>query len=221
VAYKLPAAFDAIFKTPYTSEESILSMPMNSAELPGTQNGAGYYFSAATVGNNEYPINPTSVVWSSTEFPTTDARRALTKTAVASNVTYTFVNKYQSFPHTDWVPVIRYAEVLLNLAEAEARKSGVNSRAVALLNAVYLRSNPTATPYAISGFANADAFVNRLLLERNMEFLGEGLINMDVMRKLATFRAKGIVGAVTPATPGYIWPIPQTELNTNLEVQPN
>lgn len=217
----LVSNFESIFRTPYTADESILSMPMNATETPGTQNGLAHYFSAATVGNNEYPINPTSVIWTSTVFPATDVRKTLTNTAVIGGVTYTFLKKYTMFPHTDWAPVIRYAEVMLNLAEAEARKSGVNARAIGLLNAVFLRSNPSATPYTTSDFANADAFVNRLILERNMEFLGEGLINMDVMRKLATFRPKGIVGAVGPNSPVYVWPIPQTELNTNLLVQPN
>lgn len=221
VANGLVSNFESIFRAPYTTDESILSMPMNATETPGTQNGLAHYFSAATVGNNEYPINPNSVVWSSTAFPETDARKALTGTTVIGTTTYTFLKKYTMFPHTDWTPVIRYAEVLLNLAEAEAMKNGVNSRALSLLNAVFLRSNPTAAPYISTDFANANVFVDRLILERNMEFLGEGLINMDVMRKLGTFRAKGIVGAVGSSDPGYVWPIPQTELNTNLSVQPN
>lgn len=221
VANGLVSNFESIFRTPYTTDESILSMPMNATETPGTQNGLAHYFSAATVGNNEYPINPTSVIWTSSVFPAIDTRKMLTNTAVVGGTTYTFLKKYTMFPHTDWVPVIRYAEVLLNLAEAEVRKNGINAKALGLLNAVFLRSNPTAVPYTSSDFTDADAFVNRLMLERNMEFLGEGLVNMDVMRKLGTFRAKGIVGAIGPNAPVYVWPIPQTELNTNLLVQPN
>jgi hypothetical protein len=221
ITYAIVANFESIFKPPYTTVESIFSMPMTATELPGTQNGVAHYFSASTIGNNEYPLNPTSVVWSSTEFPADDARRLLTSTATVGGTEYKFIKKYQSFPHTDYVPIMRYAEVLLNLAEAEARKNGVNARAVALLNAVFMRANPTATAFTTASFANADAFVNRLMLERNIEFLGEGIRNMDVQRKLAPFAAKGTVGAVPVTSIAYVWPIPQSELNTNNLVQEN
>ncbi len=220
VQYRLASTFGSIFLTPYTTSESILSMPMSAAELPGTQNGLGHYFSASPVGNNEYPINTASVVWSSPAFLATDARKTLTETRVIGGVTQTFIRKYTMGPsHTDWVPVIRYAEVLLNLAEAEARIAWPSTRAVALLNEVYLRSNPGAAP--LGGFASADAFVDRVMLERNMEFLGEGIRNMDTKRRVASHLAKPGVGAVAPTAPNYVWPIPLTELNTNLLVQPN
>jgi starch-binding outer membrane protein, SusD/RagB family len=221
VANGIVATYETIFRTPYTTSESIFSMPMGAAELPGTQNGIAHYFSVSPVGNNEYPLNPTSQIWSSTEFKATDARKVLTNTTTVGGVVYTFLKKYTTFPHTDWVPVIRYSEVLLNLAEAEARKSGVNARALALLNAVYQRSNPTEPAYTAANFANVEAFVSRLMLERRIEFLGEGLISMDVQRKLSPFRAKGIVGELTATSPAYVYPIPQTELNTNLLVQQN
>ncbi len=220
VAYQLSATFGGIFSN-YTSSEAILSMPMSGAELPGTQNGLAHYFSGATVGNNEYPVNEQSVMWSSPVFTTSDARKQLTVVRTIGGTDRIFINKYPTFPHTDWAPVIRYAEVLLNLAEAEARANGVNARAIALLNAVYLRSNAGGTPYVAGDFANVDAFVNRLLLERNIEFLGEGIRNMDTGRLLASHAAKPGVNAVSPNDPNYVWPIPQTELNTNQLIQPN
>lgn len=46
-------------------------------------------------------------------------------------------NKFPAGPqHLDFVPVIRYAEVLLNLAEAKARTAGLDAQSLALLNAV-------------------------------------------------------------------------------------
>lgn len=221
VAYSLQPTFGNIFLTPYVNSETILSMPMTPAELPGTQNGIAHYFSAATVGNNEYPINVASKVWSSTIFPADDARRLLTTTTAVGGKDYFFLKKYPTFPHSDWVPVIRYAEVLLNLAEAEAIKNGVNERAVALLNAVFQRSNPNATAYTVADFASKDAFVNRVLLERNIEFLGEGIRNMDTMRKLAPHDAKATVGSVQYTSIAYVWPIPQSEINTNSLVEQN
>ena len=218
VAYALSSSFESIFRTPYTTSESILSMPMSASEIPGTQNGVAYYFSRSPIGNNEYCINTESVTWSSNVFTANDARRLLTNTATVGGQSRIFINKY-SVTNSDWVPVIRYAEVLLNLAEAEARLAWPNQRAVALLNAVYLRSNPTADPLA--DFASADAFVDRIMLERNIEFLGEGIRNMDTMRKMEPHLAKPGVNAVPHTAPNYVWPIPQTEMNTNQLVQPN
>ena len=218
VAYALNSSFESIFRPPYTTSESILSMPMNAAEIPGTQNGVAHYFSRSTIGNNEYCVNTASVAWSSTAFPANDARRLLTANVTVGGTARIFIHKY-SVGTTDWVPIMRYAEVLLNLAEAEARLAWPNARAVALLNAVFLRSNPTADPLA--DFASADAFVDRIMLERNMEFLGEGIRNMDTMRKVAPHLGKPGVNPVPHTAPNYVWPIPQTELNTNQLVQPN
>lgn len=217
VAYGLAAEFAAIFASPYTSSESIFSIPMTPTELPGTQNQLGHYFSVPPAGNNEYPINESSPNWSNfTDFPADDARRLLTATSDG----YKYINKYPSFPHTDYAPVIRYAEVLLNVAEAEARINGVNDRAVGLLNAVHKRSNPNGG-FTVDQFASADAFVDQVMKERNMEFMGEGIRNMDIMRKVAPHGAKGPVPSVAASSTSYIWPIPQNEMNTNNLVQPN
>jgi len=148
----------------------------------------------------------------------------LTRTAVVGGVTYTFISKFTLSPNTDYAPVMRYAEVLLNVAEAEARVNGVNARAVALLNAVHKRSEPIKT-YATTDFANADAFVTQLLKERNMEFMGEGIRVMDILRKVQPLPAKAstmsTATAVQPNEQAYIWPIPQTEVATNALIVQN
>ena len=95
----------------------------------------------------------------------------------------------------------------------------MNARALSLLNAVYLRSNPGAEPLA--GFASVNSFIERLMLERNLEFLGEGIKNMDTNRTLSAHGAKADVLAVSLQDLNYVWPIPQSERNTNSLVQPN
>ena len=218
VALGLHDNFEEIF-TLWTTSESIFSIPMTTTELPGTQNFLAHYFSDAPVGGLEYPINQDSPTWETDEFPEDDARRLLVRERTFQGVDYKFIDKYQQSPALDWAPVIRYAEVLLNLAEAEVRaNNNVTSRAMALLNAVFLRSNPDADALDIT---NVDAFLDRLMLEREMEFLGEGINNMDVMRTLSDFRPKANVGTVGPGSTQYVWPIPQSELNTNQLVQPN
>ena len=115
-------------------------------------------------------------------------------------------------PYTDWAPVIRYSEVLLNLAEALARtNTGVNARALALLNAVRQRSDAAT----ILAPADQAALIAAILTERRIEFLGEGLRNFDLMRLLQTIPAKGSVLAKPAGESGYIWPISADELSLN------
>ncbi len=219
VQYALNDSFEGIFRN-YTSSEAIFSIPMTPTEQPGTQNGLAHFFTPnPSGGNSEYSINQESKVWSSDAFPHADARRQLTDTFTMFGEDEIFIAKYLEDPHLDWAPVMRYAEVLLNLAEAEAMNAGsVNARALDLLNAVFLRSNPGEAPIEINDLSE---FTDRVLLERGMEFLGEGLDNMDIQRTLGTYRAKGEAATVDPDNPNYIWPIPQSEQATNNLVQPN
>lgn len=218
VQYALNPSFENIFRN-YTTSESIFSIPMTPTEQPGTQNGLAHYFSPNPIGNSEYSLNQDSKVWTSNAFPHTDARRQLTDTFLLFGNEEIFIAKYIEDPHLDWAPVMRYAEVILNLAEAEAMNaSSVNARALELLNAVFLRANPNEVPLEIN---NLNEFIDRVLLERSMEFIGEGLDNMDIQRTGDTYRAKGEAAAIDVGNPNYIWPIPQSEQATNNLVQLN
>ncbi|HXB05964.1 MAG TPA: RagB/SusD family nutrient uptake outer membrane protein, partial [Puia sp.] len=123
-----------------------------------------------------------------------------------------WLNKYAApSPYTDFPPVIRYSEVLLNLAEARARTAGLDAQAVALLNAVRQRSDPTTT----FAPASAGALIANIMQERNIEFLGEGIRNQDLVRLLLPIPAKGSAPLKNPGDQGYIWPISSTELSLN------
>ena len=118
-------------------------------------------------------------------------------------------------PYTDYVPVIRYAEVLLNLAEAKVRSTNtVDAQSIALLNAVHGRSD-AAKVFTAGDFATPVAFLLAVDNERRMEFMGEGHRSRDVTRLLATFPAHGSAPAKGLNDVGYIWPIPSTELSLN------
>ena len=139
----------------------------------------------------------------------------------------TFLGKYPDFTTlTNYAPVIRYAEVLLNRAEAIVRSGGsVTQGAVDLLNAVRTRSFP-AGAYTLASFANAQAFYDAVILERDIEFLGEGMRNLDCMRLGLTIPAKnggamGSVGTVPPNSATYIWPVPVSETSFNKLMTPN
>jgi starch-binding outer membrane protein, SusD/RagB family len=210
VAHSLQADITNVFKPPYTATESILSMPMatTAGDNPGGQSALGYYYSRTT-GNGEFSLNPSGII-ANAGWLATDKRR--TFNAVVSAKPYLNTKYPAASPFTDFTPVIRYSEVMLNLAEALARTgTGVDARALALLNAVRQRSDATTTLAP----ATQQALIDAILLERRIEFLGEGLRNNDLMRLLQTIPAKGSISAKAPGDVGYIWPISSDEMSLN------
>jgi hypothetical protein len=122
--------------------------------------------------------------------------------------------------NTDYAPIIRYAEVLLSLSEAIARTtSGVDPRALALLNAVHIRSQPTA--FVAGDFANNGAFVNAIMMERRIEMMGEGRRSPDLLRLGLPIPGKANVNTIQTSQAEYIWPIPDTELLNNKLMKQN
>lgn len=212
VAHALQADITNVFKT-YTTTESILSMPFASNEAPGTQNQLGYYYGPAPFngGNGEYSLNPAGII-SDSGWRSTDSRRSFILTSGSKQ----YLSKYAApAPYTDWAPVIRYAEVLLNLAEARVRSTNtVDARAIDLLNAVRMRSDP-GTSFTAADFADADDLANAILTERRIEFLGEGLAGSDLTRLGLPLPAKPGVTAIAPTSQQYIWPISSDELLLN------
>jgi hypothetical protein len=209
VAHALNGTIGPVFASPQETIESILSFPFSTVNAPGTQNQLRFYWTA------EYNLNTAagSIYADNANWPAADARRAF---VVPSGANQVLGGKYPSgTPFLDKAPVIRYSEVMLNLAEALARQAVPTdppvAKALALLNAVRQRSDATFT------WAPADnaALINAILTERRIEFLGEGLRNIDDMRLLRPLAAKAAIPAVNPADLTYIWPIPSSELATN------
>ncbi len=216
VPHALQANFASVFTT-YTTTESIFSMPFTNNDAPGTQNQLGFYYMPLGVGGASgiFYLNPVGVI-ADPNWVASDERRGL----IITNGGKEWLAKYPSpGPFLDWAPVLRYSEVLLSLAEAITRTtSSVDARAVALLNAVRNRSDATTT-YTTGDFANSTALINAILQERNIEFLGEGVRSIDILRLGLDFPAKAIPGfnvAAVPATsPVYIWPTPSEESRYN------
>lgn len=217
VAHALQANITNIFGAApiYNTTESIFSLPMTSTagDFPGTQNQLGFYFvrNGASLGAAEYSLNVNGIL-ANPSWTATDVRKtALVFTNGTTGKKY--VSKYQNAsPYLDYPPVIRYAEVLLNLAEALARNNAVvDTRALSLVNAVRKRSDPATTIVAVT----QQQLIDAIMLERRIEFLGEGMRNNDLMRLLQTIPAKGSVAAKAPSETGYIWPISADELSLN------
>lgn len=215
LTYALQSDITKVFIAPYTTSENIFFLPMSAGtgDAPGTQNSLASYFSptaktaAGGVGTGEFSLNANGVIGDA-NWKAGDKRRMF-----IIGTTTKYLNKFAApSPYTDFTPVIRYSEVLLNLAEARARNAGgVDGQSVALLNAVRGRSDAT-TVFAPA--SNAELIAN-IMQERNIEFLGEGIRNMDLTRLQLTIPAKGSAPAKNFGDAGYIWPISSSELALN------
>ncbi|TDN38516.1 RagB/SusD family nutrient uptake outer membrane protein [Hymenobacter sp. UV11] len=207
VGHALQASISTIFNSDYTTTESILSMPMTTLDNVSGQNSLGYEYNI----NQEYNLSATGILGNAT-WRAADARRSLLR---VSGTTYYLVKYRTANPYLDYVPVIRYAEVLLNYAEALARQATPDlATATAVLTAVRQRSDATYTfPAATVG--TASALTSTIWVERRIELLGEGFRSNDLLRNLLTIPAKGTAPSITPSQPEYIFPIPNAEISSN------
>jgi len=129
-----------------------------------------------------------------------------------------FFRKYNIY---DWVNsgfhpgglnqrVIRYADVLLMLAECEA-ETGTPAQAAAYINEV--RSRPSVNMPAVTLTTREDA-LKAVMHERSVELGAEEVSSIDVLR----WRAKGYFPSIIPdRVPGQVslLPIPASESSTN------
>lgn len=221
VANTLNPSVQAVFGGSYNTPESIFSMPFTTNDRPGSSLG-NYYLPGRTDGGTStsngagnYSLNPDGIPADAGWKATDDRRKFTVKGPITGKLWLTKFS--QASPYLDYAPVIRYAEVMLSLAEAIAHTTGsVDERGVALLNAVRNRSDKTTT-YTVASFANNADFLAAILKERQIEFLGEGIRNLDIMRLGIDIPAKPAhtVAAASPSAPNYIFPISSDELILN------
>ncbi len=249
--------------TPFTAggwqgNETIFSI-RNSATDNGGVNGALANMLGNTSIGGRGIVRVSPIVFNLPEFLCTDLRRNLMSViGTGASANYVSTKYIDPTTSTDPAPMIRYAEVLLTLAEAEGRQNGVTPKALQLLNEVRNRAlpggpgtftTPPALTYTAASFADANAFIAAVLKERRIEFIGEGKRWADIHRNAtdAIFNVGGIpakigVGAsifsmyncaagsasyTTAVTPfpyadyRFLWPIPQSETQTNTNYAQN
>lgn len=179
--YELTASPETPFRSYEDNTESIFSIE-NSNDDNGSVNGAmAAMMSARSGGRSIVTSSPT--LYNSTFWLADDKRR--TELLYYSEAyKYYFCDKYQEVTtRADYTPIIRYAEVLLNYAEAAIR-NGDKTLALELLNAVRNRSlnDPTTQTYTSASFATDDDLLEAILWERRIEFHGEGRRWEDIHR---------------------------------------
>jgi len=235
------------------SEENIFSIkndPQDAISVNGSL--AGQLGPANLGGRGLVAISP--IIWNNTAWKCDDKRRTLLYTSGTNNINGTSIMtiKYKDFTTKgDWAPQIRYAEVLLTLAEAEARQAaGVSTRALDLLNAVRNRAlaNPATDAYTAASFADKVALVKAILFERRVELLLEGRRWGDISRLTGennpNYSPGGVPAKASNGTQGasiygcglaytptraaipysdyrFIWPIPADEITQNPVIAQN
>lgn len=202
-----------LYVPPYTNPESIFSFPMAATNAPGTQNGLAFYFNSTSGGFIYYLNKSGAGIYGDPTWPATDARKVKLTGFFTSPgfVNEPFLKKYTSLsPFTDFVPIIRYAEILLNVAEAEAA-GGNATRARALLDAVRHRSDASYD----FGVLSATQLKATILKERRIELLGEGFRYNDLARTLQPLPSVGAGASIAVTDQRYTFPIPTIEKNTN------
>lgn len=184
--------------------ESIWSIENSDADNASVNGAlpAMYTTSAAPTGGRALvAISP--LIWNQPWFLASDVRKSTTFVnfdepgdgSTGGKGGY-FTKKYTDVTtRSDNAPHLRYAEVLLNMAEALQRQNlaTVNSRAFAMYNAVRSRAVADPATDEVSDFANGTALVHAILNERRIEFLCEGLRWGDIHRLAqdATFNTWG------------------------------
>jgi starch-binding outer membrane protein, SusD/RagB family len=214
LTHKLESNIANVFGGSYVGSEAIFTIPFanSTTETPPTQSALAFNYLTQPI-----LFLTTAGISSNTALNTAaDARAALIGTnAAKQKVLRKFTTT--TAPFKDYVPVIRYAEIMLNYAEAAANNNDLEL-ATTLLKAVRNRSNPNYI-FAETEITTKDALLNTIMTERRIELVGEGFRLADLQRKVQTIPAKvGSIGTaplVLPASSNYIWPIPSGEISVN------
>ncbi|OJJ15996.1 hypothetical protein BKI52_35070 [marine bacterium AO1-C] len=235
-AFALNSTPDLFYNNEF-SGESILEINMTTQDNPGVNAGlTTFYANSALGGRQDITIDAGFLTGGYDQIVTTAQQTALTtatQTVVDLRAT-TLIDRANSFVlkytdganNADNIIVYRYAEILLMRAEALARTTGVTAEAVNLLNQVRGRSlvvsdaggNEVAdTPvlFQTTDFANAQALIDAIILERRVELAYEGNRFHDLRRIGAAVKG-------TAATANnLVFPIPQSAIDNNSALTQN
>jgi len=232
--YSLTATPDGPFTSNYANNESIFSIENSASNNPTTNGSLPQMYN----GHGRALVCISPIIWRNPSWLADDKRRGATMTYTFTGMV--FSEKYKDVVNfTDAAPVIRYAEVLLNLAEAYARRGNAGDATLALNTLNLVRNRALATPatqaYTAASFADNTALINAILVERRIEFCMEGRRWPDIHRLMLDIPAKlsnsnppasaftlgtpynGPYGVVSVPYANYkfLWPIPQIEINAN------
>lgn len=219
------------------NNESIFSVAQSINANAGV-NGAisGMFGPASLQGRDLIAVSPN--LYNADFWLASDVRKTqLTYKQPSGSRPFVFAYKYRRYGNNDdWNPIIRYAEVLLNAAEAYAYKNN-NDQALLLLNAVRDRAVGEANSFGSTPPADLKQAIYN---ERRIEFFAEGKRWGDIHRlaQNPSYGPDGIPAKVLPTqltgaiyengtivSPNqaalpysnfrFVWPIPSSETDAN------
>jgi len=213
-ADKLTGGRYALNKTPetpfrtYTTSESIFSVAHNGADNPNTNNALGAHYA---------PDRRADISLSKSFIALMDTNRDLRYKNLVKTVSKQFwTAKYVGL--TDWVPVLRYPEILLTKAEALANLSTTpDPAAITLIQQVRNRSNGGPLPT----IASQQDLISAVLKERKIELAFEGQGSFDYLRTGRDIPAHGVVGVQAYKSTFTVLPIPFYDLQKNPSLTQN
>lgn len=236
--YSLTADPSGPFVSPYSNTESIFGMENSATVNPGVNAAL-----ASQYGRRQL-VCMSPIIWRNPSWLVDDKRRTEGAMIVKDTKGVIFTNKYKDQTnYTDPSPMLRYAEVILNMAEAYARKNDVTN-GLAYLNMVRNRAlaTPATQAYTNASFATNVELLGAILVERRIEFAMEGRRWPDIHRlqQCPYFPINGIPAKMANGLPAgtaftlgtpytgtlgtaaipysdfrFVWPIPQDEINAN------
>lgn len=199
----------------YKNNEIIFALPMSTQDNPNTQMSAAEYFCAKA-----------TVCWLDLEggimsqpgyFLAKDQRIAKLVTEPDNNG-YRYSMKFVDYGQKlDWLPLMRYAETKLNLAECYVHKSDGTAQARANLKEVRSRSiSPADDVFSVDDLSGGN-LTTAIYNERRLEFICEGMRGIDIIRRGETFvkENSSISISIAPSNEYYTWPITDSEKTYN------
>lgn len=210
--YSLPDDVTLIYKSPYFSKESIFSLPMADTNIPNTQQSlAEYYYDGKIM-----LIDTKSGIMSKPNYALANDKR-IKAFKGEKDLLLKFTDAKTKL---QWVPIFRYAETLLDLAECYANQANGEAKARGLLKQVRHRSIDAATDPLDIDNLSGDALKEAIYNEKRLEFIGEGIRGIDIMRRGEHFIKVGKNETINvgPSDEKYTWPVPQSELLLNQDI---
>ncbi len=210
-------AFWASATATTTKLETIFELNQNASSNLGNT-GLDAMYSQAGYGD----IQATTNLYDS--YSTTDYRKSLMINGTRGGSQAYIINKYSNYSNTDKdeVKIIRYAEVILTLAEAYANLND-NTNAQLYLNQIAKLRDPAFIGYSSTGAQ----LINDILNERRKELAFEGLrffdftrLNLPITRPA---QGHGYASYPTVSITDFrrLQPIPQGEIDANKNMVQN
>jgi hypothetical protein len=193
------------YPPPTDNKEIIFFVAMTNTDNPNTNNALGQHYGAGYRGDITVSTNFLSL------FDQANDTRFTTLLKQKDDAYY--CNKYANGSY-NWAPIIRYAEVLLNKAEALAQQdAGINAEALGIVNDIRTRSGTGAK--AASDFSGKADFMDFVLNERRRELAFEGHGSFDLFRNgkgIEAGRATSAAAAIPYPNDLFALPVPQADI---------